>query len=765
MHVPALWLRTLTLIGLCAPPLAALGSQGALEQPPKIELTGARASFSQSVGLSERDAGHWFGGGTDYRARFDERGLRFEPALGRAALRTQHLALELESITRGGVEVELHAASALSARGATGLAYERAPGIEERHDLTPAGVELSYAFEHELGESGELVVRLALDTSLPQPALGEARELLFARPDTGGVSIGAVTGIDALGQTAEGSLRLVPGALELVLPAHFVDAADWPLVLDPLVATSFGISTTASNDARPDAAYGSPIDLYLVVWQRIFSAADSDIRGQYVNATTGALHGSTIFFTSAGVAENPTVASVHTVSQFLVAWQQFDSSGLYSIRCESLRAGNTLTADGAILVSNVQPLTNPDLGGDGTKHIGATSGAALLVYDSAGTDDIRGKRVLVEFSGAISTEPSFPIVADAPQLFTFVSNPRIASSCGVYGRFLMVYQRSGPLLASPTTIRGVILNVNGTVQTSTFLVASDSDADLIDPAVDGFDRLWTVAWERDHESDASHVEVCSVRHNVSANDWTVGASVDVTPGLVLGSAKRAAVGYSAGKSFIAWREQTLLGSVIYKLRGFDAQTCVPCEGPISIDNSTTTEDEQWIALATPTTGGAYYDDRGIFLWSDTASATNHDLHGYLFKNAAGTGGALQNLGGACGSGGTPTFSNSQAPSIGTSWYIFGLTGLPLDAPVAVLNVSTGAVPLNCGPCVWNPFQITSSSLVVGGATSQARLIPCDPDLIGLQFQTQWTSLTPTSSGCNLFPGFSISDRTRVTIGT
>jgi hypothetical protein len=607
-------------------------------------------------------------------------------------------------------------------------------------------------------------VRLALDTSLPQPSLGEARELLFARPETGGVSIGAVTGIDALGQKAEGTLRLVPGALELVLPAHFVDAASWPLVLDPLIGSSKGLAPTSNNDTRPDAAYDSPGDVYLVVWQRIFSAVDSDIRGQYVNAQTGALQGATIFFGSGGVAENPCVANVHTVNQFLVAWHQTDGAAR-SIRCESLRAGNGAIVDSEILVTSGESLGRPDLGGDGTKTIGATSGAALLVYDSAASDEIRGKRIFVSSLGAISSDPSFPIVSDAPQLFTFVSQPRIASSSGVYGRLLMVYQRSGPLLASPTTIRGVILNINGTVQTSTFLVASDSEADLLAPAVDGFDRLWTVAWERDPEFGSTHIGLCSVRHDVSMNSVTVGSSVDATPWIAVGGATRPAVGFSAGKSFVGWHEIGILSVMTLRMRGFDAQSCVPCEGPLQLANPGFVTSEQWIALATPTTGGAYYDDRGLAVWSEPTPALDHDVRAQLFQNSAGTGGALDNLGGGCGNGGTPTFSNSAPPSIGTSWYIFGLTGLPLDAPVAVLNVSTGAVPLSCGPCMWNPFQITSSSLVVGGATSQVRVIPCEPDLIGLQFQTQWTSLTPTSSGCNLFPGFSISDRTRVTIGS
>jgi hypothetical protein len=43
-------------------------------------------------------------------------------------------------------------------------------------------------------------------------------------------------------------------------------------------------------------------------------------------------------------------------------------------------------------------------------------------------------------------------------------------------------------------------------------------------------------------------------------------------------------------------------------------------------------------------------------------------------------------------------------------------------------------------------------------------IPCNPALVGAQFVAQWTTYTPSSSACSLFPGFSLSDRWRVTIG-
>ena len=47
--------------------------------------------------------------------------------------------------------------------------------------------------------------------------------------------IGTVLGIDARGRTSPGALRVVGNVVELSLPASFVDSAELPLILDPLV--------------------------------------------------------------------------------------------------------------------------------------------------------------------------------------------------------------------------------------------------------------------------------------------------------------------------------------------------------------------------------------------------------------------------------------------------------------------------------------------------------------------------------------------------
>jgi len=760
-------MRTLALLASCSVLVGSLGSAAALgaereaQTPSSIEPAALRASLAHSVGLVQRD-GAWLGGGADYRARFDERGLRFEPALGRVVERTQHLALELESIERGGFAVELGARAQPRTRGERGLAYARAAGIEERHDLTPAGVELSLAFERELGMAGDLVVRMKLDTSLPLPELGDALTLRFARPESGGVSIGAVTGVDAHGARAQGSLRLVPGALELVLPAHFVDAASWPLVLDPLIGTDFPVTTFVNDDTRPDAAYDADTDLYLVVWQRVFSSTDSDVRGQHVNASSGALEAGTIFFPTTDLCENPCVANLSSIDRFVVAWQRAwpaVNGTQYELRMTTLAAGSVQTGSSIPVIGSGAPFLGPELAASGEHESG--DARFLLVYDFADAGTIEAIPIATGGGQSFSFKPRVTIASDEP--LVSVRAPHISSPAGPDGRLLVVYERSTVFASS--AIRGRAIDLDGNLLGASVSIAAESGVALEHPAVDGYDGRWVVAWERNPDSGATHVGLCAVKYDEDLGVLAAGPAVDATPDAIFTSATRPAVGFSAAKSYVAWREtNAITGTASYRMRGFDSHGCVPCEAQFTLDSESLLDDEQWVALATPSSGGVPDADRGLAVWTIGAGASNRDLRAQLFQNA-GAGGVLLGLGGGCGSGGTPTFEGNQAPSIGASAYTFGLTGLPSDALLSVLNVSAGGAPLNCGPCVWNPLQITGTSLVVGGQASQTRFIPCDPELVGLTFQTQWTTLTPSSSACSLFPGFSISPRTRVTIGS
>jgi hypothetical protein len=185
----------------CVHPLSLLilcpfGAVAAAELPTTIQPVAAAASLRASHGIAAQPDGTWKGGGADYRARFDGQGFVFEPALGAGVPTTQRLTTRPASVERGSTAVELGEVSHVQQSGAT-LTYDRG-AIDERFAVGANGVELADVFERPVAGSGDLVVRLALGTTLPLVSADAASGLRFERAE-GGVSIGGVTGIDADG--------------------------------------------------------------------------------------------------------------------------------------------------------------------------------------------------------------------------------------------------------------------------------------------------------------------------------------------------------------------------------------------------------------------------------------------------------------------------------------------------------------------------------------------------------------------------------------
>ncbi len=276
----------------------------------------------QAHGLSWQK-GELRGLGGDYRVAFDGGGAVFTPALGRRAPRTYPLRLQLVSIRRGADEVVAVAPGVRPRLDGRGAVYDREAGVTERFEVRPEGVALSYEFARPIAGSGDLVVRLAVHTDLAVPRGEGAAGLTLAAEGIGGVHIGGVTGIAADGARAPGTLRGDGRGVELVLPADFVEDARYPLVLDPIIGATFEVGNPSQDDVNADVAFDFSNGVYLVVWQREFSGGDVDIRAQRVDAA-GALSGNAVEVTdlTAGVAINPTVASVNATDRFLVCWQE-----------------------------------------------------------------------------------------------------------------------------------------------------------------------------------------------------------------------------------------------------------------------------------------------------------------------------------------------------------------------------------------------------------------------------------------------------------
>ena len=282
--------------------------------------------YSQ-VGRFDRDGQSIRTGGADFRAIFDGAGLQFTPALGQGAPRTFPVRFALSTIHRGN-ELVLDATGARSQPTVDGhrVDYDRGRDVTERYDVRSRGVKQSFVFEELPGGSGDLVVRCCVETDLEAQPTGWAEAVELLAGSHGGVTIDGVLGIDAMGQNAPGSLRWDGEHLDLVLPGSFVDGAQLPLILDPMIATSRMVGTSGNDDNNADAAWLESAGVYLVVWERAFSTSDIEIRARLRDEDNNALTG--WFAITNGnnlLNRNPSVAAVRSPNLFAVCWQQSSS--------------------------------------------------------------------------------------------------------------------------------------------------------------------------------------------------------------------------------------------------------------------------------------------------------------------------------------------------------------------------------------------------------------------------------------------------------
>ncbi|HEX5050337.1 MAG TPA: hypothetical protein VFZ65_01065 [Planctomycetota bacterium] len=718
--------------------------------PSPIQAVGDRIAATANSGLQVDPNGRGLvGGGRDYRVRFDSAGMRYEPALGSQAPLTRFVQLTPVAAHRGGHPMaDLTLATAPQAAEKQAI-YARAPGLTERFLVRPEGVALSWQFAERPAGNGDLVVRYAVTTNFDPPAARD--DGLHFLTEHGGVHIGGVTGIDALGASAPGRLTWIDGQLELALPAAFVDHAAYPLVLDPLVGTEISISTGLTYaDGEPDAAYDSPTGRYLVVWRRTFSATDSDVRGQLVFAV-GTLSGSTIFFSSSGTVTPPRVANLGNCSRFGVVWSQVVGS-TSSVRYQAVQvpAG---TIDPIVTIdSTTTSVHGPaDIGSDPEAYPQQGRGC-LVVWEDEDFDAIRAETISYSSGGSAVLGGQFAVFINGV-LGPDYTEPALSRAAAADGWLLLTVRRRNPLTGS-SAIEARMLEVDGSLAGITNTIASSPNDDLRRPDVDGYDGHWVVAHERSGSSVPYDAVVVTPVQNAGFTTIAVGNPVTFG-GSPLTRASHPTVGYGLGRAWLGYQQVFTLPtpSTTLRIAAIDSTSCASCNDTFTVSSPGGTR----IVVATAISGGATHREYALATWH----ASFDDISAQRLENHGSTGTTVD-LGGGCGNAGAVSFNH--APGIGSGAFYCYLQGLPPTTLAAIFNFAPVAATVACGPCVWTPFSITLAPPIAGNYTSVTFAIPCLPSLVGSQFETQWTTVDLSQAPCPAFPGLALSARTLLTIG-
>ena len=760
--------RSETLVGALRPILTSLFLAGssltataqlddAPSSPPSTDtgethaLRETRSIVGSSHGVSPSAAG-FVGGGDRYLVEFEAGTTRFTPALGSAAPRNLPLTLSLEGIRRGAASPFVSATERVPSVAGERVSYALGSGITERWDVTAEGVELSYRFpERPLG-SGDLIVRLDVDTDLVPQGPAGPDGLLFHSPGLGGVHVGGVTGVDAAGRTAAGTLRLVEGDLELVLPSAFVDAAAYPLVLDPLIGSNIDISNSSFDDGDPDAAYEGTSGNYLVVWERQLSSTNAQVRGQRVSAA-GALLGSTIFFTSGDstVAVDPRVAAVGGNLHWVVVFQYAPNVfAVPNVVMVGVAADGSFGSQTSVSAS-ASTQTDPVIGGT----YASESFNCMVAWEENG--DVLAQRVIAFDENPLPIGSEIQVEVDPP--LNTAANPSISRSASEAGVWVVAWERisgvgTGVIWARAFDQSGVDVG-GGLVRVSSSFAATDA----AHPSVDGDGEFFVVAFEKEEPGGGPERDVVASSLRLTAGDLTVQAFDTVIENGAGDDEYFASVAWTGADAVVAYLDVDASAVNAY-LKSIDPYGCLPCADEFLVDG-TTTLDKRSVRLASAAHGG------------DPTQESKDVLAVYeRYDDTLGHAHALGQLYAPVDSGvdvgaGTPQGGIHTNPCLEEDNANF--TARLRDAPGGALTyllVSDSSFGYGCGtgaivPTFDASLQIFSTTTQSDGDASVA--IPVPDGVGGAVVVSQFATVSP-GGGCPLLSGFELSNAVITTVG-
>ncbi len=694
------------------------------------------------VGIDGQD-GVLRAAGPDYTARFEASGVTFTPALGVRVQAPATMHCRLEHVRRGSARVFEATQPVPPSVHDRQVRYQHSAQLREVHDVRRDGIEQSFVFAERPAGVGDLVVGLCLTTDL---VLTEATAtgLCFERPGVGGVCIGAVTGIDANGARAAGTLRVDGSLLELCLPAAFVDTAAYPLVVDPMIGSNVTLGNGAAGiDRQPSVAFDETSQRYLVVWNVELSATDAEVWAQFVTALGNPVGNAILVDGNARTGLRPAVASINDSNRFLLAWGRAAMQGTTpytQARYASMTASNgTLSASTYFAGNATTTPTGLAVGGNSRESAVVDYEDALVAATLHGTND-------TAYCWPVSVPATGnPVAAGGlTQLDSTagtLASLAVTKHAGNGGRWMVTFVRTVGLSG---VVRMSLVDANATLCQQATLPSPGLVGSAAVATRDGFEFL--VAYENSGLGQLG-AHRCSYTGGCGAGVLTIGALVD--PVQAPGVHAHPELECVRDKYVMSWEARTSASATSdIRVRGLSLVDGSPA-GAIYYAGGTSTPllGEQGSAIASRWSGGDTTSDEALVVWSSGV------IVGRRFE-AIGAG-TVTSLGGACGTTGLNDFASySGTPALGTS---FTIELLAQTAPVLALIVGFSQAPFACGPCTIVP---SGDVLLPGGAPVQVD-VPMVPQLIGFELYAQWMQLRP--SGCPLLPGFGFSNTLKFTV--
>lgn len=214
--------------------------------------------------------------GMDYKVSFG-REISYFPMLGAAYKHNLPFTWRTVGVRAGAFDL-LPAGDAFESASTDWQWVLRHGNVEERWDVRPNGLELSFVIPNQPACEGDLVVRGRITSDLvaahQEPMHGPIAFHAFdGRPI---VNYGEAFVLDANGNVAPIATGFDGQELTLHVPQAFLATATYPITIDPLL-TRFRITTHADPPGAADIARDDENDHRLVTWTRRSSLSDWDL--------------------------------------------------------------------------------------------------------------------------------------------------------------------------------------------------------------------------------------------------------------------------------------------------------------------------------------------------------------------------------------------------------------------------------------------------------------------------------------------------------
>ncbi len=289
MNRPKLFVRLL----LCLQVLPLAAAQGQLDgsHPARAGAELPTVDLDQFVWSVDSEALQAQGPGSRVRFAADGASLELSPPAGAAS----ELRLRYQGFARGRQRSATPAPVA-AGRSENVVSYPR-QGLVETYTVKGLGFEQSFVLHAPIAGRGDLVIEIGVSGNVQSPR----RELLhqplqFEAQDGQAIRYGEAIAFDRTGQRVEVQTAYDGvGRISLSVPGAFLDAATYPVVVDPIVGPLMRASSYAGlTQSVPDVAIHPETGDQMMVWVSI-SGASSWLCAQR--------------FDAAGVALGPTLLS------------------------------------------------------------------------------------------------------------------------------------------------------------------------------------------------------------------------------------------------------------------------------------------------------------------------------------------------------------------------------------------------------------------------------------------------------------------------